>query len=265
MVTYRALLSLGAIIALGSSSSVAAQDVNASVLPTVIEGFTVEVSTRVPYPNVQIRFDTGERVVSDERGRYSLTGVPAGLHQVALITGRCNVTFAEVELAPGEIKGVAFTVPPDPVGLRAGHEELRKRSEGDYYSAEELERMNVRDLLEALRRVAPDMVGPQGGLPGAGASLRGRTRSAQGVSVPIVVVDGIQVGDGVRTLRDFKPIDIYSMEVLKGASRGWAYGTGGAGGVIKISTRQGDFGYGITDHDQCEIGEWPDQGVRAQH
>lgn len=236
-------------------TSLAAQEPTAP-LPTVVEGITVDAQSGLTFPNVQVRFDTGERITSDDHGRYIIEGVPAGHHRVALVTGRCNVTFAEMDLAPGEIRRVAFSIPSEMVGVRPGHDELRKRSEGEYYSSEQLMDMNARNLLDALRRVAPDMVGPEGGQPGASASLMGRTRTAQGVSAPIVVFDGIQVGDGVGALKDFKPGDVFSLEVLRGASRGWSYGTGGAGGVIRVLTKQGDVGYHPQPPDRCQIGDW---------
>jgi hypothetical protein len=238
-----------------SAGALAAQEPTAP-LPTVMEGLTLDARSGLPFPNVQVRFDTGERITSDEAGRYTIEGVSAGHHRVALVTGRCNVTFAEIDLAPGEIRRVAFSVPSEMVGVRPGHEEFRKRSEGEYYSRDQLTEMNARSLLEALRRVAPDMVGPDGGQPGASASLMGRTRTAQGVAVPVVVFDGIQVADGVRALKDFNPADVFSLEILRGASRGWAYGTGGAGGVIKVTTLQGDLGYEPQPPDRCEIGAW---------
>jgi TonB-dependent starch-binding outer membrane protein SusC len=249
----RALL----VIITGSLSgvSLSAQEPTAP-LPTVVEGITVDAQSGLPFPNVQVRFDTGERITSDEHGNYTITGVAPGHHRVALVTGRCNVTFAYLELAPGAIKRVAFQVPSEMVGTKPSQEELKKKSEGEYVTADELQAMRARNLLEALRRVAPDMVGPEGGLPGSSASLMGRTRTAQGVTAPLVVIDGILVSDGVRALRDFKPGDVYSLEVLRGASRGWSYGTGGAGGVIKVETRQGDLGFGVQPPDRCEIGDW---------
>lgn len=225
-------------------------------LPTVVEGLTVDAQTGLPFPNVQIRFDTGERITSDGEGRYLLEGVPPGRHRVALVTARCNVTFAVVELAPGEIKRVAFGVPSEMVGIGPAPEDLKKRSEGDYFTRDELLEMRARNLLEALRRVAPDMVGPAGGQPGASASLLGRTRGSSGAVPPLVVLDGVPVSDGVTALRDLKPEDAFSLEVLRGASRGWEYGTGGSGGVIKVVTQSGNPGHGIAHPDRCEIGPW---------
>lgn len=249
--------SVGALGALFAAGALVAQE-SPAPLPTVLEGLTVDAQSGLPFPNVQLRFDTGERVTSDEEGRYVIEGVRPGYHQVALVTGRCNVTFADLELAPGEIKRIAFRVPSEMVGIRPSQEELKKRSEGEYYTHDELAEMRVHDLLEALRRVAPDMVGGQGAQPGAGASLVGRTRTAAGATPPLVVVDGLVVSDGERTLRDLRPSDTYSLEVLRGASRGWAYGTGGAGGVIKVATLAGDPGHGIAHPDRCDIGAWPE-------
>lgn len=245
----------GVVAALLGGATLGAQEPARRPLPTVLEGLTVDAQSGLPFPNVQLRFDTGERVTSDREGRYVIEGVSAGHHRVALVTGRCNATFADLDIGPGEIKRIAFRVPTEMVGIGPSHEELRQRSEGDYYAADELG--NARNLLEALRRVAPDMVGPEGAMPGSSASLMGRTRTAQGVAAPIVVFDGVVVADGVAALRDFKPGDVYSMEVLRGASRGWAYGTGGAGGVIKVVTKHGEVGYGVQHPDRCDIGDWP--------
>ncbi len=241
-------------------TTLAAQERASRPLPTVIEGLTVDAQSGLPFPNVQVRFDTGERITSDEAGRYTLENVAPGHHRVAIVTGRCNVTFGVVDLAPGEIKRVAFAVPSEMVGQGPTVEQMKKRSEGEWYSGDELQEMNPRNLLEALRRLEPDMVGPEGGQPGAGASLQGRIRTAQGVNPPVVVFDGVQVGDGMRALRDLKPQDVASMEILKGASRGWEYGTGGTGGVIKVVTRHGDIGYGVAHPDRCDIGDWTHGG-----
>jgi len=256
--TTRAALAAAATSLLATAA--AAQQEAARPLPTVIEGLTVDAQSGLPFPNVQVRFDTGQRITSDEEGRYTLADVPPGHHRVAIVTGRCNVSFAAVDLAPGEIKRVAFAVPSEMVGQGPTAEEMKKRSEGAWYSGEELQEMNARNLLETLRRVAPDMVGPPGGQPGVGASLQGRTRTAQGVNPPLVVLDEVVVGDGMRVLRDLKAQDVASLEVLRGASRGWAYGTGGAGGVIKVVTRSGDLGYGVLHPDRCEIGPWVEPG-----
>lgn len=246
----------GALLLILPAASLSGQGLERAGLPTIVEGLTVDAQTGLPFPNVQIRFDTGERVTSDEGGRYAIQGVSPGFHRIAVVTGRCNVTFAELALEPGEIKQVAFSIPSEMVGRVQTAEQMKRASEGSLYTAEDLGEMHVRSLLDAVRRVAPDMVGADGAQPGAGASLIGRTRTAQGVSAPVVVFDGIVAADGVATLRDLKPDDVASLEILRGASRGWQYGTGGQGGVIKVVTRYGDPGHGLAHPDRCEIGDW---------
>lgn len=251
---------LGAVALMGASGVVAVavgQVPAGAPLPTVVEGLVVDAMTGLPVPNVQVRFDSGERITSDERGRYAIEGISPGHHQVALVTARCNATFAELDLAPGQIKRVAFQVPSEVAGKGPTQDDLKKASEGDYYTRPELEEMRARNLLEVLRRVAPDMVGTQGGQPGSSGVLMSRTRTVQGVAPPMVVFDGIVMGDAWGALRDLKPQDVYSLEVLRGASRGWVYGTGGSGGVIRVETRAGEAGYGVAHPDRCDIGDWP--------
>ena len=225
-------------------------------LPTVVEGLTVDVQSGLPFPNIQLRFDTGERVTSDEAGRYSIDGIAPGHHRVALVTTHCNVTFAEVDVAPGEIKRIAFAVPGEMVGVTPAPEERKSRSEGLLYTGQELRDMRAQNALDALRRIAPEMVGSVGGQPGMVPSLMGRTRTIAGISTPLVVVDGIVVNDGAQTLQDLLPDQVASLEILKGASRGWAYGTGAAGGVIKVVTRHGEPEQDVQRPDRCDIGDW---------
>ena len=92
---------LGAILL---STSLAAQDPEPQPIPTLLEGLTLDVATGFPFPNVQLRFDTGERITSDKAGRYSIEGIEPGYHRIALVTGRCSVTFADVRSA---LMGVA--------------------------------------------------------------------------------------------------------------------------------------------------------------
>ena len=93
------------------------------------------------------------------------------------------------------------------------------------------------------------------GDPGAGAYIQIRglssiTRDNQ----PLIVVDGIPISNAVRgnsdsggsnpesRLNDINPNDIESISVLKGAPAAAIYGTQALGGVILITTKEGNFG-----------------------
>jgi hypothetical protein len=45
---------------------------------------------------VQIRFDTGQRVVTDSKGRFEVEGLAWGERPVILVSSRCAVTSATV-------------------------------------------------------------------------------------------------------------------------------------------------------------------------
>ncbi len=119
--------------------------------------------------------------------------------------------------------------------------------------AEEIAAMKVQRLSDVLRRKAPGMVGGVGGQPGDGTRLRGRTRTAaSGSSQPVVVLDGVVLGSAsIRDIDDIAPADVAFIEIRRGAAGGWSYGTGGAGGVIKIQTKRGQ-GLLRTDPEFCE-------------
>ncbi len=72
------------------------------------------------------------------------------------------------------------------------------------------------------------------GNPNSGASLqiRGAT-SLQAGNDPLVIIDGVPGGN----IRNLAPQDIESMTVLKDAASAAIYGTRGANGVIRITTK----------------------------
>ncbi len=72
---------------------------------------------------------------------------------------------------------------------------------------------------------------------------------------PIIYVDGVRVddseflgfgvgGQGLSLLASLNPEDIEKMEVLKGPAGAASYGTGGANGVILITTKRGKMASG---------------------
>jgi TonB-linked SusC/RagA family outer membrane protein len=70
-----------------------------------------------------------------------------------------------------------------------------------------------------------------------GVQLRG-VSTANGTTVPLVVIDGIAGGD----LNTVSPQDIASIDVLKDGSAAAIYGTRGTNGVILITTKKGQAG-----------------------
>src|SRR5690606_37381583 len=69
---------------------------------------------------------------------------------------------------------------------------------------------------------------------GPSIQLRGPT-SIGGTQAPLIVVDGV-ITSGIV---DLNPLDVKSVNVLKGAAAASVYGSRGQAGAIEITTRRG--------------------------
>ena len=103
--------------------------------------------------------------------------------------------------------------------------------------------VNAQDLMKG--KIAGVNVTPDGGTPGAGASIRIRGGSSLNASNnPLIVIDGLAMdNDGVKGLSNplsmVNPADIATFTVLKDASATAIYGSRGSNGVIIITTKKG--------------------------
>lgn len=207
-----------------------------------------------PVSGALVMLDSGKRAKTDAWGRFLLTDIIPGSYRVAIVTPGCKVSFATVELGPDRQRRIGFRVEFDPAQptLLVETDPLAR-----VVTAEEIAAMRMQRLSHVLRRVVPAMVGGRSGRPGSETRLRGRIRSASGGSnAPVVVVDGVVLGtSSVRDIDDIPVGDVAFLEILRGASGGWSYGTGGAGGVIKIWTKRGQ-GLRLADPESCEVPDW---------
>ncbi|GAB3256436.1 TonB-dependent receptor [Larkinella harenae] len=112
----------------------------------------------------------------------------------------------------------------------------------DTVSNTNLQRIVTGNVLQALQgQVAGLLVRSNSGEPGGAATLQLHGPGRFGDSTPLVVVDGMIVGqsDNVNWL---SPGDIETVEVLKDASATALYGMRGSNGVLLITTRKGVTG-----------------------
>ncbi len=222
--------------------------------PASLGGVVSSSTSGGPVSGALVMLDSGKRAKTDAWGRFLLTDIIPGSHRVAIVTPGCKVFFATAELEPDRQRNIGFLVEVDPA-------ELARPVEMDplalVVTAEEIEAMNYQRLSHVLRRVAPSMVGGRSGGSGDQTRLRGRTRSVSGGSnAPVVVLDGVVLGtNSARDIDDIPAEDVAFLEILRGASGGWAYGTGGSGGVIRIWTKRGK-GLRPADPESCEVPEW---------
>lgn len=180
---------------------------------------------------------------TDTEGQFSL-GVPSlndtlvftyvGYEELEVpIDGQ---TQLDVQLAQSTLKGDEVVV--------IGYGEVERRDltgSVSSVSANELnpgESGSVQSLIQGKMpgvRVVENTGAPGGGLS---VSIRGSSSINAGTS-PLWVVDGSPMPGGLRT---FNPEDIESIEVLKDASATAIYGSRAAGGVVMVTTKQGEQG-----------------------
>ncbi len=231
---------------------------------STLEGFVLASADGRRLPGVLVVLDSGPQAKSDGEGVYRLEDIPPGEHWIALVAPGCQITFASVDLWPGEVRSLAFEIAYDPKvaeGLAR-----RRRSLGRLVTAWEIEAMHAGTLTEVLAYVAPGMVGTTPRQPGMDPVARSRSPVGfQGSVPPSVVLDGTVLGtSGFESLQDIRPSDVAWLEVLRGAAGGWEVGTGGSGGLIHIQTKRGrrmDFPF--LEPEQCEIPGWEAPGGRV--
>jgi hypothetical protein len=223
-----------------------------------LRGSVVDTLSGDPVPGVLLRLDTGQEVKTGLDGSFLLTGLETGTRSVAIVTAGCRITFASFDATEASQAPLVFqvgvgavnesVVPPDPLpGSRI-------------VSGSEIEEMHVGTMVELLRRVAPELIQSVSGQPGSQPRITSRgVASAQGPVSPILVLDGVNMGslESPDVLDTIQPIDIAYLELFRGAMGGWSYGTGGSGGVIRVTTKRGGpLSPPNSDLKKCAIPDW---------
>jgi TonB-linked SusC/RagA family outer membrane protein len=230
-----------------------------------VAGQVTDATTQEPLSGVQITVaGTTRSTLTNDDGRYLLTNVPTGVHEVrASRLGYAQGT-AQVTVTAGESAVADFSLSTSAVELAgivvtATGQEQRRREIGNSVSqidAEDIELAPVQNFTNMLQgRAAGVAILPTSGSLGTGSRIRIRGNSSVSLDgTPLVIVDGIRVSNntedtglftgGISTSRweDMNPEDIESIEILKGPAASALYGTAAANGVIQITTRRGQRG-----------------------
>src|SRR2546423_5034593 len=266
----RRLLALAGAILLIVPGSVSAQN------PVTINGrVTDEAGTPLPYAEVSIA-SLGLGAVTRDDGRFAIF-VPAARvsgQSVSLTIRRLGykVQTATVALTQ-DVVTQDFKMAPNPLQLGelvvtgAGTATATEKlgNVRNNVSAEQIERSNEANVVEALAAKAPNVqVTGQSGDPGASSFIQIRgIRKIVGNSQPLFVVDGVPInnqavatssfnphaggyaGEGTvveNRAIDLNPNDIENIEILKGAAAGAIYGARAGQGVVLITTKSGRAG-----------------------
>ncbi|MGH7501066.1 MAG: SusC/RagA family TonB-linked outer membrane protein [Longimicrobiales bacterium] len=184
--------------------------------------------------------------LTQENGRFTITNVPTGTYNVAvMLLGHASGRQENVRVTAGEATNLEFQLGITALKL----EEVVVTGTADPIAGVKVPftvgKVTKEDLPvpaitaeTALRgKVAGVRVHKSGGQPGSGAEvlLRGATSIFRN-NEPLYVVDGVILGSD---LIDIDAQDIESIEVVKGASAASLYGSRASAGVIQIRTNRG--------------------------
>jgi len=226
----------------------------------VVVGLVVDARTGFPMRGAQVVVvGAGQGVLTNEAGRFRITGVPGPSVELEVIMMGYRTTRREVRVGSADVRielSEAVLELDELVVTATGL--VRAREVGNTMAritSREIEASPARNALDLLTARAPGVLVMQNsGQPGAGGEiiLRGINSISQGNS-PIFYVDGVRVVNrsgaghpGARVvtspLDDINPADIERIEVVMGAAATTLYGTEASGGVVQIFTKRGHDG-----------------------
>jgi len=231
-----------------------------------ISGTVTDRISNAPLSSVRVSaLGTNRSVLTNQQGRYTLAGVPAGTYQVqAAIIGYGAATNTAAVVA-GQSETVDFGLRPAAVSLDAvtvttPAGEQRARESGNATInidlPKQIENQSTATLADALSGKGVGVqVLQSGGTVGTGTRIRIRGQTSLSLSnEPVYYVDGVRVesgdvslsvgtgGQAPSRINDINPQDIANVEVVKGPAASTLYGTQAANGVIRITTKRGVAG-----------------------
>lgn len=270
------LFTLGA----GTQADLAAQD-------GAITGEVVDQSDLQPLQGVQVYVAGTDRgTLTDAEGRYRLESVPAGEVEVRAELVGYGTGSQTVQVTAGQVSTADFELSVEALAL----EEVVVTATGLQRSREVGNAVASIEATEVVESTQPTSVEGLLQSQSPGVAIRSNTgtvgtagdikiRGAGSISLtnrPLVYVDGTRITSGAfdagvsgqdySRLNDLNPSEIENIEIVKGPAASTLYGTEAAGGVIRITTKQGAEGttrynlrveYGANwDHNEYQPTVW---------
>jgi hypothetical protein len=207
-------------------------------------GAVVSAESGLPVPGALVVVEDGGQAVADGDGVFLIEGLPAASYRIAGVAPGCQVGLGEVEILGGELvrARIALDLSDRAEGMVAAWQDGRVRGEATRsIGALEIRQRQLQSLHEAVRLLAPDMVGSASGQSGSRAAVRGRrSATVEGPGDPLVVVDGVRTSYRPEdVMASLSVDDVDRIDVSMGTAAGWRYGPQGTDGVIEITTRAG--------------------------
>jgi len=204
-----------------------------------IKGNVVEEGTNMSLPGVTVLLkNTTKGTSTDFDGNFTLKAVPNGSTLVF-----SSIGYATQEIVIRSNKELSIIMVEDAESLESvvviGYGSQKKELVSGAFTTVDSEQIVERNpvrLEEALQGSAAGVqVNATSGSPGAALSIRVRGTTTNGNNDPLIIVDGINVGNDLSVI---DPNDIEQLDVIKDASSA-IYGVQASNGVILITTKSG--------------------------
>lgn len=250
----------GTIVLAAAAAALLALPGIAAAQEGVVTGRVVDAQNLSPLTGAQVFLPgTDLGALTDEEGRYRISGVPPGSHEIRVrLLGYRQVTKS-LEMPRGGNSVVNFRLSVSAVSLKevvvTATGEQRTREIGNTVAtidaSRKVEQKGSATLADLIQGEATGVtVRSNSGTAGAAQTFRIRGNSSIGLdNTPVVYVDGAvisnntgdagQQGQVFGRLNDVRPEDIESIEIVKGPAAATLYGTEAATGVIRITTKRG--------------------------
>jgi TonB-dependent SusC/RagA subfamily outer membrane receptor len=205
--------------------------------------------------------------VSKEDGSYTITNIPPGAYTLVASFVGYRTESSKINIVSTETVTANFTMKVDVflgeevvvTGIASRtSKEVAEVAVSRVAAAQLTEINNYQSVSQLVTgKVAGVSLAPSSG--NAGSGFRFNIRSGGGLNgdeQPIIYIDGVRMdnsefggpltdgfgvgGQGISLLASINPEDIEKMEILKGPAAAASYGTGGANGVVLITTKRGN-------------------------
>lgn len=241
---------------IASANWITPQPASAQAGSATVTGRITNAETGEPVQGAQlVVVGTARGGLSAADGRYTITAVPAGTHQVRATRLGYQPATAQVVVAAGQTASADFAINPAAVQLEGvvavgyGTQQSREITGSvASVSPENIDNLQIATFDQAIQgQVAGVRAQQTSGVPGGGMNVQIRgVGSVSAGSQPLYVIDGFPVEQAfdkeTNPLAGLNPNDIESIQVLKDASAAAIYGSRGANGVVLITTRSGRAG-----------------------
>jgi TonB-dependent starch-binding outer membrane protein SusC len=237
-----------------------------------VEGRVLVERTQQPISGVQVTVEgQGLGALTDRNGRFSISSVPAGEHQVRAQRIGFGAVTLSVTVTSGGVAALEFTLTERAIDLEGlvvtgqGSEISRRRlsTNIDVISTDDITASPAGRLDQLLQASLPSVqVRLASGQPGSTSLMRGRGPvSASRGSTPVIYVDGVRVdnlnsqaelslntsgnraqGTQTSSIADIPLENIERIEYIPGGAATTLYGSDAANGVIQIFTARGTPG-----------------------